>query len=272
MKKIINTLLVCVLLASIIVLTGCDDNTTEKVSKETVKINDNIVSEIKDKGYITVGCKEDVPGLGLHAKNKWSGLEVDLAYKVAAKIWEVTEDEAKEKNLVKFVGVRVDNREQMLQTGKIDLMLATYTITKERQEKFSLSDSYYTDYIGMMVVKVDKDNNSIGNKGINSIADIDGKYIGVPRKATTRKAFIKYINTIDAITVNPIFCEYESYEQLYKALKTGKIDIMAVDKSILNGYADKNTKILDESFGAQRYGAASKLENKKLIDIVNQVL
>lgn len=96
--------------------------------------------------------------------------------------------------------------------------------------------------------------------------------LGVPRSATTREDFLKYLDTMNTVKVSPIFCEYESYEVLYNALIKGNIDAMAVDVSILNGYKTASTKILSARFASQSYGAAAKLENQQLIDVVNKVI
>ncbi len=47
---------------------------------------------------------------------------------------------------------------------------------------------------------------------------------------------------------------------------------MAVDVSILNGYVDRSTIILNDRFGGQRYGAAVRRENAKLLDYVNEAI
>ena len=241
---------------------------------ESVALEEGYVDSIKDKGVLTVGCKMDVPDLGYYDKHveQWSGLEVELAYKTAAEIWGISVEEAKEQNKVVFVGVTVADREEKLANGDIDLMLATYTITDERKEKFAFSDSYYTDYIGIMVNRTITDSDTLGNDGIQSTADLDGKYVGVPRNATTRETFLNYINTMNARSVSPIFCEYKSYTQLLKALKDGNIDAMAVDVSILNGYADNTTMILSDRFGGQQYGAATTKEHAELLEYVNQAI
>lgn len=252
------------------------EKTTQSEVKEEVALNENIVSEIKERGYLNVGCKTDVPGLSYYDEttDTWSGLEIELAYKTAADLFETSPEEVKEKELVHFTGVTVADREAVLESGDIDCMLATYTITEERAVRFALSDSYYTDYVGLMVKDsgATKDNNSLGSRDIRSIADLDGKYIGVPRNATTRDHFLKYIDTMNTVKVSPIFCEFESYEALFKALKDGNIDVMSVDVSILNGYVDSTTKILSDRFAGQHYGAAVKKENALLLDSINAAI
>lgn len=271
-KKILSVFIVLTLLFGLV---ACASNPKpETPVKPDITVNEHILDDIKSRGYLIVGCKMDVPDLSFYdaSTDTWSGLEVELAYEIAARLFETDVNGAKADNLVKFTGVTVADREEKLQSGEIDLMLATYTYTDERANKFSLSESYYTDYIGIMVRDYGYDNDSLGSVGIKSIADLDGKYIGVPRNATTRDTFINYASTMSTVSVSPIFCEFDSYETLYQALIDGKIDAMSVDVSILNGYDDANTIILGERFGAQRYSAAASLANQPLIDLVNEII
>ena len=269
----VTALLLCLFLLA---LTACTKSGTEpeEAARPDVKLNKKIVSEIKERGYLIVGCKTDVEGLGFYdADTKtWSGLETELAWATAAKIFEVSPDQAKEQGLVRFKGVTVADRETKLEEGKIDIMMATYTITKERAKRFAISDSYYTDYIGIMVLDAKEDSNTIGPKGIKSIADLDGKNVGVAKNSTTREDLLNYVNTMNSIKVNPMFFEYASYDQLFKALQNGTIDAFCVDVSILNSYDDKTTKVLSDRFAGQHYGAAVLPENALLLDAVNAAI
>lgn len=273
-KSISVVLMFALMVLAVACSSNTEETTTTDAAASNVAINETIVDSIRDRGYINVGCKMDVPDLGYYDSetDTWSGLEVELAYEVAANIWGTDVAGAKADDRVHFVGVTVADREETLTSGAIDLMIATYTITDERATRFAISDSYYTDYVGIMVRDYGYDDNSLGSVGIRSIADLDGKYIGVPRNATTRDAFINYTTTMSTISVSPIFCELDSYEALHTALLNGNIDAMSVDVSILNGYLDANTMILPERFAAQHYGAAATLENVRLIEIVNQVI
>lgn len=275
-KKSLYGILCCMLLLAL--AGGCASKPkgkdTPAPSDDAAEVDSNYIDTIREKGYLTAGCKMDVPGLSYYDEQEdaWSGLEVELAYQTAANIFDVNTEEAKEQNLVKFIGVTVADREEKLENGDVDCLFATYTITEERGKRFAFSDSYYTDYIGLMVKSSGDDPNSVGRSDIQSIANLDGKYIGVPRNATTRDTFLNYIEMMNTLKVSPIFCEYESYEALFKALKHGNIDVMAVDVSILKGYVDHTTLILNDRFGGQHYGAAVRKEHIMLLDYINEAI
>ena len=56
------------------------------------------------------------------------------------------------------------------------------------------------------------------------------------------------------------------------ALSAKNVDVFSVDRAILAGYNDDTTIILEDRFAEQDYGVASKLDNKGLAALVNEVV
>ena len=222
------------------------------------------VQKIKDAGVLKVGTKVDVPKFGLQntATGEMEGFEVDLAYEIAGKIFGCTAAEAKEKKLVAFQGVTAKTRGPLLDNGEVDLVIATYTITEERKESWNFSDPYYTDAVGLLVLK---------DSGITSCADLDGKIIAVSQGSTTKKVFQEYLDK-QGIDVKPEFEEFDGYPSMAAALSAKNVDVFSVDRAILAGYNDDTTIILEDRFAEQDYGVASKLDNKGLAALVNEVV
>ena len=283
MKKVLTFLLAAAMLLSLVSCAGASSQTqTSAAESETAAEtetmpqaeDDAFIESIRSRGYLIAGCKMDVKGLSYHdaSTDTWSGLEIEIAYMTAAKIFGVSLNEAKEKELVHFVGVTVADREAVLEKGDIDVMLATYTITEARAERFALSESYYKDYIGLMVRYSGENLNSLGTGEIRSTADLDGKNVAVAKNSTTREDMIAFLNTMSSNSVNPMFFEYASYESMFKALKDGTVDVMSVDVSILNNYVDSETQILGDRFAGQNYGAAVLPDHASLLTYVNQAI
>ncbi|MDO4169977.1 MAG: transporter substrate-binding domain-containing protein [Lachnospiraceae bacterium] len=277
MKQKKLSIILAFILVLLMSLTGCSGtSTTDHSSTEkkdyTIKITDDIQTII-DRGYLIVGVKTDVPGFGYYDKETktYSGMEIDLAYQVAAKIFDTTPDKAKKEKLVTFVKATVENRSTLLVENSVDCVIATYTITSERKKTFAFSDSYYSDAIGIMVKKDYSDNNSLGTGKITSVHKLDGKKVGVAKNADTRAHMLKYFKQRN-YNIAPIFMEYSSYQQLYNALKDGTIDAFAVDTSILNGYVDDGLTILPDRFAQQDYGVAASKDHQGLIDAINIVI
>lgn len=281
MKKMRMKVLLLLMLVMTLIMTGCGAGGADKSEKATgdegekdysITITEEI-QEIIDRGYMNVGVKTDVPGFGYYDKDTktYSGMEIDLAYQLAAKIFDTTPAEAKKQDLVHFTKATVDNRSTLLVEHSVDCVIATFTITDERKEIFAFSDSYYTDAIGLMVKKDYSDANSLGTSAITSLKKVDGKKVGVAKNADTRAHMLNYISQ-QGLNVNPMFFEYATYEQLYRALKNGTIDVFAVDSSILNGYVDDTLTILPDRFAQQNYGVAAPKSSTGLIDAVNVVI
>jgi putative glutamine transport system substrate-binding protein len=205
------------------------------------------VAAIKKAGVLKVGVKADVPGFGLQntATGQYEGFEIELAKLVAA---DIVGDPSK----VSFTAVTAKTRGPLIDTGELDMIIATYTVTEERKLTYNFTQAYYTDAVGMLVKK---------SSGIGSLADLDGKTVGVAQSATSKEA----IDTAaKAIGVTLKFAEFATYPEIKAALDSGRVDVFSVDKSILNGYLDGETVILPDEFSPQPYGIATRLQNKAL--------
>jgi putative glutamine transport system substrate-binding protein len=213
------------------------------------------VDKIKSRGVLRVGVKSDVPKFGLQnpATGLYEGLEIELS-KLIAK--EILGDETK----VAFTPVTAKTRGPLLDNGDIDLVIATFTVTEERKLTYNFSTTYYTDAVGMLVKKA---------SGITGLADLNGKTIGVAQSATSRVA-IKEAG--DKIGVSFEFAEFATYPEIKAALDSGRVDVFSVDKSILNGYLDGESVILDEGFSPQEYGVASKKANTELAAYIDDLI
>ncbi|MCD7908682.1 MAG: transporter substrate-binding domain-containing protein [Clostridium sp.] len=222
------------------------------------------VQKIIDAGVLKVGVKTDVPCFSLQntATGEYEGLEDDLAYTIAGKIFGCTPDEAKEKKLVAFQGVTAKTRGPLVENGELDMVIATFTITEERKETYNFSTPYFTDAVGLLVLK---------DSGINSIEDLDGKVIGVAQGSTSQKGFEAYVAE-KGINVTPTFEEFDGYPALAAALSAKNIDVFSVDRAILAGYRDDSNKLLDDRYAEQEYGVCTKKENTGLAELVDGVV
>lgn len=222
------------------------------------------IQKIIDAGVLKVGTKVDVPKFGMQntATGEMEGVEVDLAYEIAGKIFGCTAEEAKANKLVAFQGVTAKTRGPLIDNGEVDMVIATYTITEDRKLSWNFSTPYYTDAVGLMVLK---------DSGINSIEDLDGKVIAVSQGSTTKDGFNTYVAE-QGIDVKPEFEEFDGYPSMAAALASKNVDVFSVDRAILAGYNDDSTTILPDRFAEQEYGVASKLDNKGLAELVDGVV
>ncbi len=224
---------------------------------------------IKDRGVLNCGVKADVLGYGyLNTEtNEYEGLEIDLCYQIAAAVLETTYEEAKEQGLCEFTTVTPSTRGTLIDSGQLDLVAATYTITPEREEDWDFSTPYRTDSVGIMVKSAN---------GWTSMEDLDGQTIGVSTGSTTQQLVEQMIED-NGFNCTPNFTEYQSYPEIKDALDAGMVQAFAMDRSTLNTYMDDTVELLQPEikFGTQDYGVATQKGcdlSKVVDDTVNELL
>ena len=147
-------------------------------SASAATLPDDVQSIVK-RGQLRVGVKSDVPGFSMQdLSGEYAGLEVDLSRKIA-------EAMGLKPDKVSFTAVTAKTRGQLLDTGDIDMVLATFTITPERKNIWNFSSAYYTDAVSLLVKK---------NGGVKSYADLVGKRIGVAEGSTSKDALLSLIH------------------------------------------------------------------------------
>ncbi len=125
------------------------------------------VEQIKKRGSIVVGVKSDYKPWGFMDENgKLDGMEIELA-----------QDLAKRLN-VKLVLVPAlsSNRVQLLDDGKVDLIMATFSVTEERKKQVAFVEPSY--YAAMTAV-LTKAKSGVGNEASlkgRKICAVSGNY------------------------------------------------------------------------------------------------
>lgn len=221
------------------------------------------------KGPLKVGVKNNVVGFGYQdpLTNEYAGMEVDLAKKIA---------EALGYNGVEFTAVTAATRTELLDSGTIDCVLATFTITDERKNSWDFSEPYYTDAVTVLVEKA---------SGITDLAGLVGKKVGVSTSSTSAKALAtamaeaKLIPAFDtSASFVPstfkgglTFVEFTDYPSISSALTAGTVNAFCVDKSILATYMADDRQYIKESFSPQAYGVATK-KGSELSSQINDLI
>ncbi|MEV0259303.1 transporter substrate-binding domain-containing protein [Streptomyces sp. NPDC050732] len=149
-----------------------------------------------------------------------------------------------EAQLVQFLGSDLDfksadwdvqsrNREKVLRERSMDLVVATYSITEPRDKKIDFTAPYLKTYQGVLVREKEK--------GINRLADVDGKRVcsvrgstGDPESEQDDKA---KKSVRDALGPNVVAELRNSYKTCVKDLTRGNFHAVWTDKIILEGFA-----------------------------------
>ncbi len=214
------------------------------------------VQAIKDRGVLRVGVKNAVPGFGLQdaLTGEYTGMEIDLGAKIAE---ELGVD-------VEYTTVTAATRGELLDSGDIDCVLATFTITEERKQTWDFTTPYYTDAVTVLVEDA---------SGIKTLADLKDKKVGVSSGSTSARELTAAMieagvldgegfdrDTFDAATWTKgiSYRQYEDYPAISTALSAGEIDAFCVDKSILAIYKTDGRSYIEDKFAPQEYGVVTK--------------
>jgi putative glutamine transport system substrate-binding protein len=213
------------------------------------------VKKVKDRGVLKIGVKVDVPKFGYKdpKTNKIDGVEIDIARALAKKI-------VGDPNKIELQGITAKTRGPLLDTGELDYVIATFTITPERKKSYNFSDPYFVDGETFLVKKT---------SGIKSLKDLNGKKIGVAQSSTAKKALQE---VADKAKVKVTFLEFGTYPEVKTALDAGRVDAFSTDAAILVGYLDNATELLPDRFSPQEYGIASKKGNDGLAKTANELV
>ena len=203
------------------------------------------VQEIVDRGVLRVGVKQDLPNFGYRdpESNQYTGMEVEIAKKVAA---ELGVD-------IEFTPVTAQTRGALLDNGQLDMVIATFTITEERKELYNFTTPYYTDAVGFLVRKDSK---------IQSSWDaLDGLTIGVTQ-GSIQWGLLEEIAAEKGIELN--FRELGSNSEVVVALAAHRVDAFSIDQSILSAFLGKTNELLDLQYQPSEYGIVTKKSNTDL--------
>jgi glutamate transport system substrate-binding protein len=206
-------------------------------------------TSILDKDSLVVGVKPDQPGLGVKGANgRFSGFDVDVASYVARKLGKQ----------VRFVAAPSSQREQMLQGGTVDLVVATYSITAERKTKVAFGGPYYVAHQDTLI--------RAAEAGVSNVRDLrDRKLCQVTGSNSWRR--VKDERKIP-VTLVPS----ASYSECVSDLRAGKVDAVSTDDLILAGFATSGTKIVNAPFSDERYGVGIRTGDLDGCEAVNKAI
>lgn len=232
--------LICTLLFLTLLVCGCGKSNYQDDLKNITK-----------RGKLIVGVRDDSKPFGYRDINgSLQGYDIDLAKLIAREI--LSDDEA-----IEFVPVNPSNRIAKLNSREVDIVIATMSITNQRQLVVDFSVPYHVAGQAILVRK--------------------GSDITSLRQLNKRKVIIIYGSTGEvSIRMNvpdAVITGYKNYIDGFNALKRGEADAMIADDTILLklAYDDPSVKILPKRYSREPYAVAFRRggEADSLRDRVN---
>jgi polar amino acid transport system substrate-binding protein len=165
---------------------------------------DNVVK----RGSITIGVKPDYkPWSFKDGKGELQGMEVELARDIARRL----------KVKLNLVPALSSNRVQLLNEGKVDVILATFSVTEERKKQVTFVEpSYYAAMIGVL---------SKQKSGIGGETTLKGKKICAVAGNYSNKAVTGFVGG-DLI-------EHKTLIEAEDKLRAGECDGVTFDDVVL---------------------------------------
>ena len=239
--------------ASMLILAGCAGADTPAPAPKPAQsfAAGSTMEKLSKAGKITIGTKFDQPLFGLKGPDGPVGFDVEMGKLIAASLG-IKADK------IEFVETVSANREPFIQSGQVDLVIATYTISDKRKQVVSFAGPYY-EAGQSILVKAD-------NKSIKSEKDLVGKSV-CSVTGSTPAAKLAEIGATPLLT--------DIYSNCLEPLRSGSAVAVSTDNVILAGLAAQNEgefKVVGKPFTKEPYGIGLKLEDTAFRTFINDVL
>ncbi|QCB93929.1 glutamate ABC transporter substrate-binding protein [Cellulomonas shaoxiangyii] len=202
---------------------------------------------------ITIGTKFDQPLFGLVGPDGTpTGFDVEIG-KIVAERLGVAEDD------IEWVETISANREQFIQSGQVDIVVATYTINDTRKEVVSFAGPYYEAGQSILTLKSDED--------IQGPDDLAGKSVCTVSGSTPEKNLLENYPEAKVQAL-------QAYSDCIEPLRNGQVDAISTDNVILAGFAAQNDdlEVRGDAFTKEPYGIGLALEDTEFRNWINDVL
>ena len=195
---------------------------------------DSRMAELADSGKITIGVKYDQPGIGFlpAGADDPVGFDPEMGKIMAASL-------GLEPDAIEWKQTVSDQREPFLQSGEVDLVIASYSITDDRRQVVGQAGPYYVTG-QQLLVPTDSE--------ISTLADVKGTEVCSVTGSTS-------LSNIEAEGATPR--GFDTYSECVDQVLNGSLDAMTTDGAILLGYAAESPddlKVVVEPFSEERYG------------------
>ena len=242
-----------------LVLGGCSISATTdggsssgSSSSSTSSAGYRSLDEIKSSGKIVIGVFSDKSPFGYVDENgEYQGYDVELARQIGTDLGVDVE----------FVSTEAANRVEYLETNKVDVILANFTVTEERAEKVDFAEAYMNVALGVVSHK-DNVVTDLSQVGDRTVIVISG---------TTAETYLTEHNPELKLE------KYDTYAAAKTAFENNKDAVWANDNTEVIAFAqasgtDEYVVGIDSLGDADTIAPAVAKGNSELLDWVNDEL
>lgn len=173
------------------------------------------LDEIKESGKVVIGVFSDKAPFGYADENgEYQGYDVYFAERIAKDLGVEVE----------YVSTDPASRVEYVATGKVDIILANFTVTEERAQQVDFA----LPYMKVMLGVVSPDSSLITN-----VENLNGKTLIVVKGTTAETYFEKNYPDVS-------LQKYDEYADAYNALLDGRGDAFSTDNTEVLAWALSN--------------------------------
>lgn len=241
--------------ASLMLLTACGTsangtNSTGTNAPSGAKASGNLLSQVKQRGYIEIGTEGVYAPFSFHnSQNQLTGFDVDLATAVAKQLG-VKAD---------FVETPWDGMLAGLNDKRFDMVANEVGVTPQREKIYDFSTPYITS-ASVLIVRKD-------NTTIHTFADLKGKKSA--QSLTSNFAAIAKQNGATIVSV-------QGFNDALQLLESGRVDAVVNDKlsflTFLKEHPNAPLKVVATNKDASQSAFAFRKGNPQLVKAVDKAL
>lgn len=200
------------------------------------------LQEILDRGHVIIGTSGANPPFGFKdEKGELQGFDIEISRMIAKALFD---DPTK----VEFKEISMEARWSSIQTDQVDAIVMITTITPERLRKVGFTPPYIDSGMAVIARK---------DSGVTKLGDLDDA-----SRTVATLTVPDQIDTIKRWVPKATIASFDTVDQQFLALQSGRAQSMLVDLPVGMWYASKdpNIHLVPGLFdGYQNYGIAYKL-------------
>ena len=246
LKKLSYILAAITFVCTMAFAAGCGSKNSDD-KQAAPKASFRSIADIKQSGKLIIGVFSDKAPFGYIDKDgNYQGYDVYFAERLAKDLGVKAE----------YISLEPANRVEYAKTGKVDIVLANFTVTKERAEQVGFALPYMKVALGVV---------SPAKANITSIDQLKDKPLIVAKGTTAETYFDKHHPEIKLL-------KFDQYTETFNALLDGRGAAFSTDNTEVLAWAMKNPdfKVGITSLGdLDTIAPAVQKGNKELLAYIN---
>ena len=217
------------------------------LSASDARAADSLLDKVKQRGEMIVGVKYDFPPMGFITKETGQpdGFEVDLVKEIARELGVK----------IKFVQALSKTRIPLIVNGNVDLVMATMTHKREREQAIDFSVHYLVTGQRPITRK---------DTGITHVSQLADKRVGAVQGGNAGPNLLK-------VQPKAIIVSFQEHTETLLALKQKKVDALVTDDVLIQWMAKTNPDlaIVGKLYTVEPYGMGMRQNDSVWRNAVN---